>query len=338
MSKIENKQTWAIKTAVRLRTVLASYSDISPGDRGGYLVDEVEHALEDALEGDIPMHGEDRRSLLDALEEYFPVYGEEPEEGRGADSRLTAGGDFSTGAMVDELCDRAGELTEAQLTKLLAAAASAGRHPGSTVPKPVTDEISFPANSAGMDDFSKSMDLLKQEMGITGELESELQLNRLLEMLGILTDGFRDIYRFVWPYWSNMSKMAPREIRAQAAPAYPDGLENAIHSFLTGGGAGGDEFHQEIDKTKKILISILYGLRKGANDYGQRHEKKLSPDSIQDTVMQEEGVSDARRVRDPERKCWEKYSKLTKHQTADAIHDEIVTTMAEAASNHLKLS
>jgi len=332
MPKIENKQSWSIKTAGRLRAVLASFPDLSPEDRGGYLVDEIEYALEDASS----LPGENRHSLLEALEDYFPVYGEElPPPAPATRDPLTTG-DFSVGALVEELCIRAGELTHAQLTKLAGVIGELGDQSlGQTVPKPLADKLTFPSNSAEMDDFLKSVNQLWLEMGITGEAETTLKLNRLLKMLGILTGGFRDIYRFVWPYWG---EMAPREIKTQIAPAYPNGLENAILSFVTGGEVGGGEFHREIEKTKKILLSILFGLRKGAEEYGKRYERKFSPESITDTVVLEESASDANRVREIGRKCWDKYSQLSKYQTADAIHDEIVKTVAEAAFTKLKLS
>ena len=85
-------------------------------------------------------------------------------------------------------------------------------------------------------------------------------------------------------------------------------------------------------------MSILFGLRKGAEEYGKLYERKFSSEAIADTVALEESASDVGKVRDLGRKCWDKYSHLTKHHTADAIHDDIVKAMAEAAFTKLKLS
>lgn len=333
MPKIETKQTWGVKTAARLRAVHASFPDLSPEDRSGYLVDEIEYALEDA--GGIV--GETRHSLLAALEDYFPVYGDEQPPApaaTGAEPAVTR--DLSVGGLVDELCGRAGELTQAQVQKLAGLVAELGNQaPGTQVPKPLIEKITLPASPAEIEDFLKSVAQLWLELGVQAGADTPLRLNRLLKMLGILTGGFRDIYRFLWPYWG---EMAPRELKAQVAAAYPDGLETAILSFVTGGEVGGGEFHGEVEKTKRILLSILFGLRKGAEEYGRLYERKFSPESITDAVALEESASDVSRIRELGRKCWDKYTQVTKHQTADAIHDEIVQAVAEAAFTKLKLS
>lgn len=334
MSKIKNKQTWAIKTAARLRAVQSSFSDLGGEDRGGYLLDEIEYALEDASS----LPGENRHSLLNALEELFPVYGDFPPMPPTPPASIepSATRDFSVSGMIDEICDRADELTPTQLKKLAVLVTDSGNYiPGNTLPKPVAEKLTFPGSSEEVDDFLKSVRQLWKEMGFSQEADNPVKINRLLKMLGILTGGFRDIYRVVWPYWS---EMAPREIRNLVSPAYPNGLESVIHSFVTGGEVGGGEFHSEIEKTKKILLSILFGLRKGAEEYGKLYERKFSPEAITDTVVLEESASDVNRVREIGRKCWDKYSQLSKYQTADAIQGEIVKTMAEAAFTKLKLS
>lgn len=332
MAKIENKHTWGVKTAVRLRAVYASFPDLSPEDRGGYLMDEIEFALEDAAS--IP--GESRASLLETLEDYFPVFSDETVSAPPAPAVERGSEPLSTADLVDQLCARASELTQAQMQKLASLVADLGNHNlGASVPKPVTDKLAFPATAPEVEDFSKSVAQLWQELGAPAGSDATLRLNRLLKMLGILSGGFRDIYRFVWPYWS---EMAPREIKAQVAAAYPSGLESAILSFVTGGEVGGGEFHAEVEKTKRILLSILFGVRKGADEYGRLYERKFSPEAITDTVALEESASDVSRIRELGRKCWDKYTQVTKHQTADAIHDEIVRSIAEAAFTRLKLS
>lgn len=334
MAKIENKHTWGVKTAARLRAVHASFPDLTPEDRSGYLVDEIEYALEDA--GAIP--GESRHSLLEVLDDYFPVYGVDPPQSPPpvAIAETAATRELSAGELVDQLCARSGELTQAQMQKLAGLVAELGNHNlGSSVPKPVTERLAFPAAPAEVDDFLKSVAQLWLELGAPAGTETPLRLNRLLKMLGILSGGFRDIYRFLWPYWS---EMAPREIKAQVAAAYPGGLETAILSFVTGGEVGGGAFHAEVEKTKRILLSVLFGLRKGAEEYGKLYERKFSPEAITDTVALEESASDVARIRELGRKCWDKYTFVTKHQTADAIHDEIVRAVAEAAFTKLKLS
>jgi hypothetical protein len=339
MTKIENRHTWGIKTAARLRAVHAGFPDLGEEERRGYLVDEIEYALEDA--STVP--GETRQSLLETLEDYFPVFGETASVAPSLEQQAAqppqapaAARDQAIDGMVDDLCARSRELNPAQLRKLAdLMSAVAPPNSSNTLPQPLTEKLAFPASAVEVDDFLKSVSQLWLELGVQGDDEPPLRLNRLLKMLGILSGGFRDIYRVLWPYWS---EMAPRELKAQVAAAYPHGLEAAIQSFVTGGEVGGGEFHREVEKTKRTLLSILFGLRKGAEDYGKLYERKFSPEAIADTVLLEESATDPGRVREFGRKCWDKYTQLSKHQTADTIHDEIVKTVAEAAFTKLKLT
>ena len=336
MSKIENKHIWGIRTAARLRAVHASFPDLGPEERGGYLVDELEYALEEASS----LAGENRNSLLETLEAYFPVYGQDTAPAPLAPAAAlppAATHELSVGDMIDALCAKSQDLTPAQMQQLSDLVAASGKPcPGSNaVAKPLADKLALPATPAELDDFLKSINQLWVEMGGSAGEQTPFKLNRLLKMLGMLTANFRDIYRFIWPFWR---EMAPRELNAQIQPAFPDGLEAAIASYTTGGQVGGGEFYTELETTKKILLSILFGLRKGAEEYGKLYERKFSSEAIADTVALEESASDVSKVRDLGRKCWDKYSQLTKHHTADAIHDDIVKAMAEAAFTKLKLS
>ncbi len=332
MAKLENRHTWGIKTAARLRAVHASFPDLSPEDRSGYLMDEIEYAIEDA--SSIP--GETRTSLLETLEDYFPVFNDAPVADPPPPVEVRGGEEPTLGGLVDQLCARSAELTQSQMQKLASVVAELGNHNlGGSVPKAVTDKLAFPSTAPELEDFAKSVTQLWLELGAPAGADTPLRLNRMLKMLGILSGGFRDIYRFLWPYWS---ELAPRELKAQVAATYPNGLESAILSFVTGGEVGGGEFHAEVEKTKRILLSILFGLRKGAEEYGRLYERKFSPEAITDTVALEESASDVGRIRELGRKCWDKYTQVTKHQTADAVHDEIVRAIAEAAFTRLKLS
>jgi len=315
--------------------VHASFPDLSPEERSGYLVDELEYALEEASS----LAGENRNSLLETLEAYFPVYGQDSPAplAPAAGPPPAATRELSAATMVDALCAKSQDLTPAQLQQLAGLVSGLGKPSpaNNAVTKPLSGSLALPATPAELDDFLKSVNQLWVEMGSAPGDQDPLRLNRLLKMLGMLTASFRDIYRFIWPFWR---EMAPRELNSQIQPAFPNGLEAAIASYATGGQVGGGEFYTEIETTKKILLSILFGLRKGAEEYGKLYERKYSSEAIADTVALEESASDVAKVRDLGRKCWDKYSQLTKHHTADAIHDDIVKAMAEAAFTKLKLS
>ena len=339
MAIAENKHIWGMKTAARLRAVHASFPELGPEDRCGYLVEEIERALDDAA----TFPGESRQSLLEAVNDYFPVFGEpagQPAEPVAAPAATRpeppAPAAMSVSQMVDELCRRSGELSREELDRL---AKLAGRDAvaadGNPVPPRVAAAISFPGTPPEIEDFERSLAQVWLELGIGEDARGMLRLTRLLKMLGILSGGFRDIHRFVWPYWS---EMAGRELKHQLKPVFGNGLEEPVGSFVTGGEVGGGVFHQEMETTKRVLIAILVGLRKGAEEFGRAYERKFSPDAVADTVLLEESAADPGKVRDFARKCWDKYSRLAKHQTADAIHDAILQAVAEAACARVKLS
>jgi hypothetical protein len=332
MAKIENKHTWGVKTAARLRAVYASFPDHSPEDRSRYLVDEIEYALEDAS----GLPGETRHSLLEVLDEYFPVYGDaQPVPPAPTATVPTREDNAAVDSLVDELCARAAELTPAQRQRLAGVVADCPPpNPGNTLPKQITEKLAFPVTAAEVDDFLKSVNQLWVELGVPNGTDTPLRLNRLLKMLGILSGSFRKLYSVLWPFWG---QMAPRELRARVAAAYPNGLEPAILGFVTGGEIGGAAFHAEVEKATLIVLSILVGIHNGAREYGKGFNRKFYPDEIAVTVALEEDT-DVSRVRDLVRKCWEKYTQLTKHQTADAISDDILRAVAVAACHSYNLT
>jgi hypothetical protein len=340
MAKAENKHTWGLKTAARLRAAHASLPDLSPEERRGYLVEEIETSLDSAA----TVPGETRQSLLEALQDYFPVFGEEapavptaavPPPAAPAARRPA---EWPLEDLIEELSRRSGQLGAAQMERLSSLLPVPAQQPGSggAAPCPsVAEAIAFPVSATEIAEFERSVGQLWQELGIPEDSRGALKLYRLLKMLGILSAGFRDIHRFVWAFWG---EMAGKDLRSQVAPAFANRLEEAIGSFVTGGEVGGGQFHHEMETTKRVLVSILFGLRKGAEEYGRLHEGRLSPNAVADTVLLEESAADPAKVRDFARKCWDKYSRLAKHQTAETIHDEILRAVAEAACARIKLS
>lgn len=334
--KADNRLTWCLKTAARLRAVHASLSDLASEARDGYLKDEIEYALDDAA--GIP--GESRHSLLKALEDHFPIYGidenslaaesmtvkkqENPNKPGNADSCL------------EYLAKNIDSLTEQQRKMLSSLVRDVTPRPEPVAAQiPALRGLILPEGSSEMEDLQKALQQMCAEFDMQFNGDGIPRLNRLIKIVGMLTGAYRDLYRFVWPFWK---EMAGREMQTQFHPAYPSGLQDAIGSYMAGGDINSREFYAEIDKTKKMLVSLLFGLRKGAEEFGKAQERRYSCDAIIDSVALEESATDVNRIKDRERKCWDKYSQMTKHLTTASVMDDILKHVADATFNRMKLN
>lgn len=336
MMKTDNRLTWCLKTAARLRAVHASLSDLAIDARDGYLKDEIEYALDDAA--GIP--GESRHSLLKALEDHFPVYGIDDSSAAAEPNSVSKPDHVSkpndADSCLEYLTKNIDSLTEQQRKILSSLVKDVAPRPEPVAAQlPAVRGLVLPEGAAEMDDFQKALQGMCAELSMQGEGDNTPRLNRLIKMVGMLTGAYRDLYRFVWPFWK---EMAGREMQSQFHPTFPSGLQDAIGAYLTGGDINSRDFYSEIDKTKKMLISLLFGLRKGAEEFGKAQERRYSCDAILDSVALEESASDVARIKERERKCWDKYSQMTKHLTTASVMDDILKHVADATFNRMKLN
>jgi len=336
MMKTDNRLTWCLKTAARLRAVHASLSDLAIDARDGYLRDEIGYALDDA--SGIP--GETRHSLLMALEDHFPVYGVNDSaaatEPKAHSKQETFCKPTDADSCLDYLTKNLDSLTEQQRKTLSSLVQEVSPRPEPVAPQlPTLRGLILPQGTAEMEDFRKALQQMCADMSLRGEGDEAPRLNRLIKLVGMLTGAYRDLYRFVWPFWK---EMASRDIQSQFHPSYPSGLQDAIGTYLTGGDINSLDFCAEIEKTKKMLISLLFGLRKGAEEFGKAQERRYSSDAILDSVALEESASDVTRIKERERKCWDKYSQMTKHLTTASVMDDILKHVADATFNRMKLN
>jgi hypothetical protein len=200
---------------------------------------------------------------------------------------------------------------------------------------PAVRGLILPETPAEIEDLQKALQQMSTEFDMLGNGSKAPRLNRMIKMVGMLSGAYRDLYRFVWPFWK---EMAGREMQSQFHAAYPEGLHNVIGSYLVGEDVNSREFCSEIEKTKKILISLLFGLRKGAEEFGKTQERRYSCDAIIDSVALEESATDVNRIKERERKCWDKYSQITKHLTTASVMDDILKYVADATFNRMKLN
>ncbi len=332
MRKSEDKETWSVKTAARLRAVHASFGDKSADDRRVYLEDEVEYALDEA-EG---LPGENRESLLKALELWFPVYGEEVE----AVSRPAEKSAEEVVVGVDELIfaleGKRSSLGQAQLRKLadlLEECGGTGAEAVSGVPAALEQRMHFPEEGPELEDCVRGIDTVCRSLGWAEGEQPQLKLSRLVKLLGILVDSFGGLYPFAWQFWQGM---VPRELGGNLAQSFTQPLEEVVAEYLAGGDVSSRDFYREVERTKKVIVGMLYSAHQGGLEYGKFCERRFSPDAIVDAVMLEETATDPKKIRDLGRKCWDKYSQLGRNRTAEAMHEEFLRILAETVLTYVK--
>ena len=329
MRKSEDRDSWSMRTAARLRSVHASFGEEAEDRRRGFLEDELGFALD---EGETIL-GETRASLLRSLEEWFPVYGatadlvERPAP-ESEESEIRPDLD----KMIDALVTREQELTPIQLQKLAGLSDGLGnQNPVAAFPSQITDLILFPKDPAELDDCVNG---IKQLWRVVGREDvSVIRIARMVKMLGILTGAFRDLYGLAWSFWK---EMAPKEVAALMAPGAAEGIEAMVADYIGGGTVSSGDFFKEVEKTKKVIVGMLYSAHRGGLDYGNFCERKFSPDAIIDSVALEESTTDVNRVRDLNRKCWDKYSQLSRNRTAEAMQEEFLRIFAENVHTYIK--
>lgn len=334
MRKLEDKEAWCVRTAARLRAVHASFGDRSADDRRLYLEDELGYALDEA-EG---LAGQSRDGLLRSLEACFPVYG----EGYGAvahgpeDRQATAASApaLDVGELIAALETQREALGEEQRQRL------AGLLGGSRTPEQapaVTRELaarlSFPSEPHEMEDCLRGIDTVCRGLGWAEGTQPPLRLSRLVKMLGIMIDLFGGLYPFAWQFWRGV---APRDLGGQLGQSFTRTVEEVVAEYLEGGEVSSREFYQEVERTKKVIVGMLYSAHQAGLEYGKYCERKFSPDSIIDAVALEETASDPSKIRDLGRKCWDKYSALARNRTAEAMHEEFLRILAETVHLYVK--
>jgi hypothetical protein len=318
-----------MRTAARLRSVHASFGDEVEERRRGFLEDELEFALD---EGEA-ISGETRDSLLRSLGHWFPVY----DEASGTVDRPAATVEAAASQpdiddMIEALSARRQELSRTQLQKLAAMfGQSVDPNPGAVIPPQIAELLSFPKEPAELEDCVKGIKQLWSVLGQDGD--AVIRLTRMLKMLGILTGAFRDLHGLAWSFWK---EMAPKEISALISPSTAGGIEALVADYIGGGNVSSGDFFKEVEKTKKVIVGMLHSSHRGGLDYGKFCERRFSPDAIIDAVALEESATDVNRVRDLGRKCWDKYSQLSRNRTAEAMHEEFLRILAENVHIYIK--
>lgn len=317
-SKIESPvidpDAWARRTAARLRLIHSSFSDQSFEQKKLYLEDEIEFALGDA--GALDPH--QRRELLDKLSTCFPVFNDGPSAAQPAPLAQAA----AKGDPVENFIGHWKQAGNEQRQRISALLSQEGIFPApqtssTALATEVTDRVALPARPEEIADFTRGIDQLWKELAATS---ATADFNRLFKLLGMLASAMRDLHKFIWEFWR---QGAPRELQATMASGFSDPFERIVASYLRGEDAASSrDLAVEIEKTKRLMLGVCVAVRRGAEEFARGHHQMFAPENIETAVTVEETASDSSRVRELGRKCWEKYSQLSKHMTPDAVDHE----------------
>ncbi len=316
-SPVIDTDAWARRTAARLRLIHSSFSDQGFEQKKAYLEDEIEFALEDAG----ALDSIQKRTLLEKLSGCFPVFTDQGESA--APGAPVAEASRNT-VKVDPLEQFLAHWTQAgpeQREHISQTLSAAGITPpaasGAALPHEISDRMVLPARAEELSDFSRGIEQLCRELGAPG---AQVDINRLVKLLGILAASMRDLHKFIWEFWR---QSAPRELQGMMASGFTSTFEATVAAYLRGDEQSSSrELAGEIEKTKRLMLGICFAVRRGAEEFARSHHQLYAPENIENAVAIEETASSASRVRDLGRKSWDKYCQLSKHLTPDAVDQD----------------
>ncbi len=327
-SSVFDADSWARRTASRLRLIHSSFADQGFDQKRAYLEDEIEFALEDAgAVGDAQ-----KRELLDRLAGCFPVYSEGPAPAAApAESRSPQAKADPVEAFL-ETWKSAGQEQRERISRALLSAGilppqptGGGSGGGGGVPPEIAERVQLPLRPDELEDLTRGLDQLAKELGGM-EAGDRLDFNRLFKLLGMMVAALRDLHKFLWEFWR---QSAPRELQAACMSGFAEPFERIAAAYLRGEERSSSrDLAIEIEKTKRLMLGVCVAVRKGAEEFARSQHQVFAPENIENAVMIEETAADRAKVRDLGRKSWEKYSQLSKHMTPDSIDQEFQRVFA----------
>ena len=285
-----------------------------------YLEDEIEFALGDAG----ALDGDQRRDLLDKLSGCFPVFSDSAESAPASVAEAVAKADPLEQFL--DLWAQAGTDHRERISISLTHAgviAPAAKSAQGSLPAEVSERVKLPARPEEIDDFTRGLEQLWKELASPA---AAVDFNRLFKLLGMLASATRDLHKFIWEFWR---QGAPRELQSTMASGFSEPFEKMVAAYLRGDEASSSrDLAVEIEKTKRLMLGVCVAVRRGAEEFSRGHHQVFAPENIESAVTVEETAGDSSRVRDLGRKCWEKYTQLSKHMTPDAVDQEFQRVFA----------
>ena len=87
------------------------------------------------------------------------------------------------------------------------------------------------------------------------------------------------------------------------------------------------QLSQVLERTRKLMASLLGGIGRGSNTYARKYVGQFSPEVILDLAKLEQKM-----LQNLEQLAWKKYTQLAKeHASEPAIENEIQKAIAKAA-------
>ena len=339
-NNVNDPVQWARRTAARLRATRASFSDQPAEVARPHLEDEVVYALQDA---DIAEDREQKELYLEHLAALFPVFGElnsdvasSPTES--APQALEPLQEAPPLSPVDaavaawESADPAEK--EAIASALGLEKEDTNKSDGTILPSALNSAVNFPQSSSELSDFENSYRLLWSELGTTPEDPAEF--NRILKLLGMYSKTLGGLHKAVWEFWNGI---APREAKSVVHSSSSGGLGAIIAPYLQGKeGASSQHAYTEIALINLLTTALIYGMQKGSEEFSRVLFQKLSPENIENAVVVEDTAANSNRVKDLQRKCWDKYVQLNRSLTPDALDEELGRSIGLCMAAFLKNS
>jgi hypothetical protein len=237
------EQTWASKTAMRLRFVQADFADRPAEERRGFIEDELEGALRD-------LTAEQRPGYVRALAEHFPtafVLEQEAPDATPADN--------SPEALVEALVKIAPQL-----------------------PKSLLAEFGLRLQQAGYMEIKSTtlMDAPPEEVLRTIPLDpaQPVDLQRLYRTFAVFAEFYISLDTIVWRIWQelapkSMIRREPGDIRRLGARYLQGDREVAA-----------EQIRQMVEKSRMLTAGLLGAIPAGAAAFLARFSDEFSPEGI----------------------------------------------------------
>jgi len=293
-SHLSEEALWASGLASRLRLIQANFADDTSSVGQGYIMEEIERALQ-------PVSPTRRKLFLEALGERFPAW-----EG----ARSAPSSDVQVGATPltpEELVARLVEIAPTLSPEARSAFASQLQAVGLSVKETASPFLEL------------SPELQKKLNLPPGK---PLQMERGVKLLAITTELALALDQLAWALWK---QVAPRStIRKETE------LGKLAGAYLTGDGdVSTAQVMQPVEKTRRLIAGLLGAVGRAGSSYAREYVRRLSPE-----VIKEWGSMEKKVFEPEEKAWWRKFEQQAKeHASEPAIEHEIQEAIAKAAEN-----
>ncbi len=243
-SRFSEEALWASGLAARLKLLQANFADDDPATRQGFIVQEIEQALQ----GFVP---EKRKRLLKQLEPHFPAFqaATSPASSAAAPEQAPE----TAGMLLDRFLGVLPELSAEERGKLLE-----GMRRGGLVPE-------------SGNGFALTPDL-KKRLGLDNA--KQFSQERAAKSLAMLFDLVLALDQFAWALWK---QVAPKSLLRKEAE-----ISKLAGSYLTGTAeVSVAQVSQALERTRKLIAGLLGAIGRVGATQARERAKILGPEAIE---------------------------------------------------------